>query len=321
MPKKYTIEVPLYARPVERLAELNRLDDISIAVFGGFPNASLNGGRLNYSLDGLFLWDRMFFSLSTKQLDRVRAKFYATVARINGYGMSFRLAYTNMFVAQEELNEDNFRPLQWLVDAGEAQGVKNGVILNNALLEGHLRQRYGNKLVYISSCTRYVAADRLLTPSETMAMYEKDSGQYDFIVVTPQDSRRAGLLKEVVSRNKSGIIAIANSYCSNDCNSYHHYACMNKENKVSLLKLTDWRVVSTAIKFIMPHAFKCAAFRHFLTPVDVEGIAAMQLDAGVVNFKLGRGFGVEGLEKLIAVILRHKEVPFKAVAGEAANGR
>ncbi len=304
MPKTYTIEVPLYSRPVEHLARINLSDNISLAVFGGVPDSPLNGGRLNFSLDSLFLWDRMFFSLNQQQLERVTAKFYETVSRINGYGMSFRITYTNMFVDEAELTEKNLKPLEWLVESGRKHGVKNGVILNNALLEARLREEYGDQLIYISSCTKYVSPDRILTPRETMAMYLKDSGKYDYIVVTPQDSRREQLLREVVRENKSRIIVLANSYCSNDCNSYHHYACMNRENKISLLKLTDWRVFATSIKFMIPHASKCAAIQHFLYPVNVEKIAAMQLKAGIVNFKLGRGFGVESLEKLVALIQR-----------------
>ncbi len=304
MSKPYTIEVPLYSRSVEYLAKINSSDDIGIAVYGGIPNSPFNGGRVNFVLDGLFLGNRLLFSLSRQQLERVTAKFYETVSKINERGMPFNAACTNIFIDQEELNETNLYPIQWLVESSQKHGIKNGVILNNALLEGHLRRKYTDKLTYISSCTKYVSPHKMLSPRDTMSMYQEDSGKYDFIVLTPQDSRRPKLISDVVRENKSRIMAIANSYCSNDCNTYHHYAYASKQNKISLSgKLTDWHLLAASVRFL-PFTLKCSAYWYMIFPLHVEKIAAMQLNAGIVNFKLGRGLGVEGLEKLVALIRR-----------------
>lgn len=311
--KKYIIEVPLYSRPVEYLSRINSSEDIGIIVFGGFPDSPFNGGRLNFSLDGLFLWDRMFFRLERKQLERVTAKFYETVAKINELGMSFCAACTNIFVSEEELNEANLYPIQWLVESSQKHGIKNGVILNNALLEGHIRRKYGDKLLYISSCTKYVSPYKILSPRDTMLMYQEDSGKYDGIVLTPQDSRRENLIKNVVRENRSRIIAIVNSYCSNNCNAYHHYAFTSKQNKISLLRrLVDWQVLPAVVRFL-PYTLKCAVYWKMFCPGKIEKIAAMQLNAGIVNFKLGRGMGVESLEKLVALILKFKNTQKESV--------
>lgn len=308
MSNKYIIEVPIYSRSVEYLAKINSSGDIGITVFGSIPDSPLNGGRTNFTLDGVFLWDRLLFRLNQKQLERITAKFYETVSRINEHGMSFWVTYTNIFVSPEELNETNLYPIQWLVESSQKHGVKNGVIINNALLEGHIRQKYGDKLLYISSCTKYVSAQKMLTPSETMSMYQEDAGRYDFVVLTPQDSRRENLLKNMVRGNKNKIIAIANSYCSNDCNSYHHYASTSKMNKISLIRrFVDWQVLTISTKFIMCHIWKCSAFWQIFFPVDVGRIAAMQLNAGIVNFKLGRGKGGASLENLVALISEFKD--------------
>ncbi|MFH0940925.1 MAG: hypothetical protein V1840_03625 [Candidatus Omnitrophota bacterium] len=307
MNKKYSIEVPIYSSPIEHLAKLNRLEDIDIVLYGGAPNSPLNGGRFNYVLDGLFLWDRPFFALTKRQLSRVFAKFYETLTKANQNGISFRLAYTNMFISQEELNEENLYPVKRLVASSEKYGVKNGIILNNKLLEDRIRQMYGDKLVYVGSCTKYVSSHKLLTPGETLSMYLNDSGKYDFICLTPQDSRREGLLQDVLRESKSGIIAICNSYCADRCNSYYHYAYTSKENKKSLLSVGLIDTIAAAFKFILPRALTCSAFRQSFCKMDIKTIAEMQLDAGIVNFKLGRGLGANLIDRLVSLIRDFKE--------------
>jgi hypothetical protein len=205
-------------------------------------------------------------------------------------------------VQEDELNEKNLSPVEWLTNASMKYGVKNGVIINNKRLEACIRERFGDKLVYISSCTKYVSPHKLLTPRETKAMYREDIDNYDQVVLTPQDSRREDVVKEAVRFGGEKIVAIANSYCAYGCNSYHHYASMSRENKTSMLKLADWNVLMDGIKFLFPRMSQCSAFRHSITSVNVEKIAGMQIRAGIVNFKLGRGFGVDGFEKLVALI-------------------
>ena len=302
MLKKYIIEVPLYAWPVEHLAKINARGDISITVFGGFPDSPFNGGRTNFSLDGL-LCNRTLFRISDQQLKNITAKFFETVSKINECGMSFCVVFTNIFVSPGELTAENLSPIQWLIDSSKKHGVKNGVILNNELLEEYLREKYSDDLIYISSCTKYVSATKMLSPQETLSMYQQDSAKYDFVVLTPQDSRRENLLKKIRPQDKPKIIAIANSYCSNGCNAYFHYECTSKMNKLSLTdKRTDLYVLAESFKFVLYHIAKCSAFWHIFFPIDVVKIARMQLNAGIVNFKLGRGIGVESLDKLAALI-------------------
>ena len=299
----------MYASSLDHLIELNQLDAIRIIMYGGFPDSPLNGGRFNYSLDGFFLYDRLFFRLTEKQLSKLRDTFDKTVTRANQNRIPFLIAYTNMFVGQDELNEENLKPVQRLVESGQKYGVKNGVILNNKLLEETLRQRYGEELLYVSSCTKYVSPDRILSPQETLRLYLADSGTYDYIVVTPQDSRREKLLKDVLRESKGEVIAICNSYCANACNSYHHYAFMSRENKKSLLDIRIQEVVAGAIRFIAPRVTTCSSIRHVFCKVNSKDIAKMQLKAGIVNFKLGRGLGDHSLDQLVSLILEFQKNP------------
>ncbi|MFH1397379.1 MAG: hypothetical protein ABIH27_02360 [Candidatus Omnitrophota bacterium] len=307
MNKKYSIEVPIYSCPIKHLSELNQLEDISIVIYAGVPNSPLNGGRFNYILDGIFLWDRLLFRLTKRQLSRVLSKFYETLTKANQNSIPFFIAYTNMFISNEELNEDNLYPVKWLVESSKKYGVKNGVILNNKLLEGFIRQKYNDLLVYVSSCTKYVSPDKILTPRETLSMYLEDGGKYDFICLTPQDSRRENLLKEVLCDSKSGIIAIANSYCADNCNSYYHYEQTSNENKKSILTIGSIGIITGAFAFVMPRVLMCTAIRQQFCKVDIKKIAEMQLEAGITNFKLGRGMGDNLLDQLVSLILKFEE--------------
>ncbi|MFH0754476.1 MAG: hypothetical protein V2A70_07925 [Candidatus Omnitrophota bacterium] len=301
MPKKYTLEIPLYARPVEQLLKLNQSKHLAISVYGGVPDSPLNGGRNNGMIDGIFMWDRMLFALKRKQLERLTKKFYETVARFNAGGISFRLAYTNLFVEENELNETNLYPIQWLVESSRKHGVKNGIIINNTRLEAHVRRLYGDALVYISSCTKYVDPHRILSPKETKTLYMKDVAQYDYVVLTSQDSRRESVLKDMAEACSGRIMAIATSYCGFGCNSYDHYKFISQLNKTSLLKLSDWKAILMSVGFMVPHLPNCP----ILTPVNFEKIVIMQLNAGILHFKMGRGNGEYIFEKVVDRIEKH----------------
>ncbi len=304
MDKKYTIEVPIYSSPIKQLIKFNRLKNINIIMYGGVPDSTLNGGRLNYSLDGLFIWDRLFFGLTKRQLVKATKKFYKTVTNANENGISFFLAFTNMFVSSKELNEENLYPVKWLVESSGKYGVKNGIIINNQILEDFIRQRYGSKLVYASSCTKYVSPHKILTPEETLSMYLGDSKKYDFITLTPQDSRREGLIKEVLKGSRCETIAICNSYCSYNCNSFYHYEYTSKLNSKSLRDIRNISILFGAFNFIIKRALKCSAFLQPFRQANIKNIAEMQLKSGITNFKLGRGFGADFLGQLVSLILK-----------------
>lgn len=303
MDKKYTIEVPIYSAPIRKLCQINQLKNIRIILYGGVPDSPLNGGRFNYTLDGFFLWDRLFFRLNKKQRTKATTTFYKTVLEANQSGIPFLIAYTNMFVDPHELTEENLFPVHWLAESSRKHGVRNGLILNNMLLESHIREQYQDRLIYVSSCTKYVLLDKVLTPSETMNMYREDILRYDLVTLTPQDSRREDVLKKAASLDEKKIIAICNSYCSYQCNSYHHYAYMSMENKKSLLAINDWKIFLKAFAFMSRQAHHCPALLQSFRKTDIARTVNMQLKAGIVNFKLGRGFGSGAIDQVIRSVV------------------
>ena len=302
MKKKYTIEVPVNSSPLSRLIELDRQDDFHIVVYGGIPDSPLNGGRNNFLLDREKFLGRLFFGINKIQLTAAFQRFYANIEKTNAGGIPFYLALTNMFVTKDELIEENLRPIDRLVESGRKHGVKNGLIIYSKLLENNLRQKYGGELAYVSSCTKYSVADRILSPRDTLKMYKEDLLNYDYIVLTPQDSRREKVIREALKDNPAKVICICNSYCANNCNCYQHYELFSRENKRSLLKIKSGYILISGILFMLKHLTVCPVVRPPFQKIDFRPIAQMQLAAGVVYFKLGRGIGDDFLEQLVLMI-------------------
>ncbi len=305
--EKYTIEVPMYSAPMDRLAEINRLDGFKVIVYAGVPDSPLNGGRPNYMLDWTFMWDRLFFRITQKQLDRLMTKFRDTVTQANRNGMSALVTFTNLFVSKREITEENLSPLKFLVRSGQEHGVKNGVIVCNKYLEDVIRRRHGGDLLYVASCTKYVVPGRVLSVAEAEEMYQRDSGKYDYIVLTPQHSRLKNVISRVLRDNRSKIVALFNVFCSHGCNSYDHYRVFSRVNKSSLLTFRPWVDLAETFKLTFRKFTCCPYFWKSFNRETMRKIIEVQLEAGVTHFKIGRGFGHGSLEMLVSLIQAHRK--------------
>ncbi len=292
-----------------------------MVAYGGFPDSPFNGGRNNFLLDRMRLYGRLWIGLTRGELSRAVKSFEATVEQLNAAGISFRLAFTNMFVREDELTEKNLLPVECVAAIGRRYGMRNGIIVNNALLERHVRSTYGDALVYVSSCTKYVSPDKILTPQETLRMYHEDCRRYDYVCLTPQDSRRERVLTAAAADCRAKIIAIANSYCSNACNSYDHYEYMSRENKQSLLGpgIIDARILFGTIAFACRHLGTCSAYKQVIRLCDVNALMRLQLQSGIVNFKLGRGFGDKRIGIVVKTILDWEKTRENTNAGAASK--
>lgn len=307
MDKKYKIEAPIYSGTMSQFAKINQMDDISLILYGGIPDSPLNGGRPNFALDGIFLFDRTFLRVTEDQISRLREKFFQTTTEANKNNIPVYIAFTNIFVKDEEMTEHNLYPLQFLVESFQKYGVKNGIIVNNQHLEDCVRKRHGTNLVYVSSCTKYSSADKILAPRETQRMYQEDSGKYEYIVLSPQDSQDATAIKDVIKYNKSGIFAICNIICSRRCNSYQHHELFSNMNKKSLLTYRSFHELGILLKFNWSHVRNCPYATTLSPKAKMIKIIKMQLRAGVTNFKIGRSHGdLKNVETLVSLIQKHE---------------
>jgi hypothetical protein len=66
-------------------------------------------------------------------------------------------------------------------------------------------------------------------------------------------------------------------------------------------------IIARAFAFIIPRILTCTAFRTQFCPVDIKKFLWLQLNAGVVNFKLGRGFGDKSVDLVVSLIQKFEE--------------
>jgi hypothetical protein len=288
--------------PLARLTEIRESHGIDVVLYGGFPDSPLNGGRANFALDDAPTTSGRRPKLSPETLAEARRSFFQTVEEANCRGFAFLAALTNPLVDQDELTAENLAPVEWLISCSRRHGVRNGVIVNNPLLETRLRETHGRDLRYVSSCTRYFEADRILTPRDTIPRYLADAERYDLVIVTPQDSRREPVLRELSRRIPGRFATICNAYCADDCNSYHHYLATGRDNKRPLLEYRVSDMLSTALD-VSGHCPSCPVLTGEVHRMDFRETARRQLAAGVRNLKIGRGFGDDLLEHVVDVVL------------------
>jgi hypothetical protein len=298
----HKIEVPLYAYPVDLLLYVMRSFHVAVSIFGGYPDSPFNGGRNNFLLDGKAPPQFEGECYSKAFIEGVRSEFWDMIDEANRNGIPFFLTFSNMFCDPTELTPTNLEPIERLVQSGNRYKISNGVIINNAFLEQKIRHKYSGQLIFISSCTKYVLPDRLLSIQESIDWFLKDSSQYDYVVITPQLSRNKLALSQLAQECPEKFIAIANTYCSTLCNSYHHYEFTSRQNKIPLhlLRMQDEMVKASEI--FAPHMEHCSAVKQINSDMRLQDKVRMQLEAGIRHFKIGRGIGQYCLEELAELI-------------------
>ena len=303
-----TLEVPLCCKPLPLLARLQGLGFLRLVLYGGFPGSPINGGRVNQGFDGLVPAAEASALLAAggeaalgDLLGRARAAFYARAEAANTAGLPLYLAFTSMLVSARELDEE-LAPVARLVELGAAHGVKNGVIFYDDGLASRLRQRFGEGLALVSSCTRHFLSDRLLSRSERLARYLADAERADRVVLTHQDSRDAGLMRELVPQLGERLVAICNTYCAAACNSYDHYLMLSEGNKLRPGDLAG--MLAGALRFHRRAGAVCTV-PLCAADLPLAEHVERQLACGVRAFKLGRGAGDDRLDELVGLFATH----------------
>jgi len=300
---KISMEIPLHIYPLCELVELGGHHPLQISLYGGFPDSPLNGGRLNVVLDGRREGVERTARPSEQTVADAREAFFETIEAANRQGIECLLAFTNIFIEEDELNDENLAPVDWLARIGRTHGVRNGVILNNDRLTEHLRRTHGGELRFVSSCTRYFTPERILTPLDTLPQYLEDAERYDLVTITPQDSRRVDVLEILVEKIPGSFVAIGNSYCDDGCNSYHHYEALSRMNKKPIGARGFADVLDLTLD-VAVHSMQCPLITGAIEHLDVAGITSMQISNGVTHIKLGRGRGAERVREIVEVIER-----------------
>jgi len=81
----------------------------------------------------------------------------------------------------------------------------------------------------------------------------------------------------------------------------------------------DARILSGTIAFACRHMGTCSAYRQLIKSCDVGALMRLQLQSGIVNFKLGRGCGDKRLGLVVKTILKWEKTQGNANAGAASQ--
>lgn len=151
------------------------------AVYGSFPGAIWNGGRL------------MCGGTVIQNIENIINQF-------NELDMPIRFTFTNSLLQKEHLNDTYCNLIMESANNG-----MNEVIVNSPILEDYLRNKYPN-FKYILSTTR---CERNI---DAINDYTK---QYDLIVTDYRDNINLDFLSHI--QDKSKIELLVNSYCDPNC--------------------------------------------------------------------------------------------------------
>ncbi len=312
----YTLEVPMYSAPIDYLLNLHKRSDMKVILYGSLPDSPFNGGRPNFLLDGVDGANRApgsdpgvastvmgsIMGFSQAKLDSAIAKFYETIEEANRQKMQYFLAATNYSVSESELTPENTEVFTRLADLGEKYGVRNAVIMVDATLEAFLRDKFGPRLMYISSCTKYYVHEKIVPWNETLAQYLADLKRYDRVVLTPQDSVSGRVMRDCCALDAEKVTAVADVLCDRTCNAHHHYAMISRHNKVPLRKMNIFSLLPMSSEYA---SLDCpvSAGRSRLPTLELR--VPRQRDAGVRHFKIGRSFSTgmtASIDALVAAL-------------------
>jgi hypothetical protein len=296
----YTIEVPYNLEPLDNIIDIHENTNLNIIVYGGYPNSPFNGGRNNFVLDGykpagikdpLEIYTQIFAGNGLHIVTEAKEFFEESVRKVNFNGIAFHIVYTNMFFTENELNKDSIYPVEYLVEMGEKYNVKNGIVINNVNLETKIRELFGDKLHYVSSCTKYYDQERIIPTNEIIQRYIEDAQRFDYVVITPQDSKKERIMRILNKKCPDKIMAVSNVLCGHNCNSYWHYDYISKENKKSLINASPENFMKTIQSFQMAYGTNCKADKPINHDSYNKDLVQKQLSAGITHFKIARGAG------------------------------
>ena len=151
------------------------------AIYGSFPGAIWNGGRL------------MCGSVIIQDIEGM-------INRYNEMDMPVRFTFTNSLLREEHIYDTYCNLIMEAANNG-----MNEVLVNSPILEDYLRTKYPD-FKYILSTTR---CERDIDKINTFTK------QYDMVVTDFRDNNNFSFLEQITEKNK--IELLVNSYCNPNC--------------------------------------------------------------------------------------------------------
>lgn len=238
-------------------------DDIAIgSVYGTFPGAIWNGGRLSLG----------FYTI--QDMNGI-VEFY------NSKGIPLRFTFTNSLIQKEHLSDVYCNTIMRVANNG-----MNEVLCNSKILEDYLRDKYPNYKYILSTTTQTRGLD----------VINRTTKEYDCVVLDYNDNKKFNLLKNI--SDKSKIEILLNETCNPNCpfRKQHYEYISRKQLSCEAFGLeTDYscRYDNTNSN---PYDAMNRCSSTFIKPEELDNYIKM----GFENFKLeGRGlptiYTIEGI--------------------------
>lgn len=196
---------PLFIELLEKEPE-KFYDGVEIkAVYGSFPGAIWNGGRLNFGV------------MRRKEMED-------TIAYYNNKNISIRYTWTNCLLETKHFN-DTYCNL--IMDIGN--NGKNDIIINDSNLENYLREHY-KKYGFISSTSKCI-----LDIDTFNKELEKD---YKLVVLDYRKNADYDFLNAI--KDKKRVEIVVNEICSPTCQVRNEHFIEHSRMQLNYESLDDW---------------------------------------------------------------------------------
>ena len=222
-------------------------DNVRIgSIFGCFPSAMWNGGRVSRGY------------IEKQYIPR-------TFKFINDYDVPIRLTWTNPVLNEEDLHD---KMCNYITAVGE-NGF-NEVLVNTDLMENFMRQEYALYPIVSSTTKRITNIDNL------NAELNKD---YHMVVIDYDFNNKWDLLDQIIYPEKCEVLV--NPVCHPNCpNRKAHYEYVGHKQKDPNYPVADFETRCTAMRHMHHETKQLANF------VSVEDIYQKYVPKGFQHFKI-----------------------------------
>ena len=226
-------------------------DGITIgSIFGTFPNAIWNGGRV---ISGNFVDKNTMIKI---------------IKKFNQKNIPLRFTFTNSQIGVDHLTNEYCNQILTLSDNG-----LNEIIINNSILEEYLRNQYPNFKFILSTTSGIRGIDEINDACE----------RYDYVVLDYNDNKDLNVLNNI--KNKDKIEILLNESCMPNCPiRKQHY------NSISNSQLNNKSTDIFRCPYSMAAIYNKELQEYSPTIITESELYKIYVNMGFNNFKLqGRG--------------------------------
>ncbi len=204
-------------------------------------------------------------------------------------GIPFFWAATNLIPEKCEI--ENTQTTEFL-DYLSSFNVGNGVIVTSDRMKQFIDESHRGKLQTMASCQRIFRTKKKLTPRQRINSYRRDLGNFDYVILAPQDSKNFEIIQSIDPDSRKRLIPVLVTPCKKQCNSYWHYMNISLYNKLTSFRrmapekrtrlVNEFEKTKKMTQEMMSHG--CRLSVTTIAAYDFLDLVKM----GIRSFKIGR---------------------------------